>query len=469
MKELLNKKLNILEVFLILGPFIDISTSVTERNFNLDFSVGILVRAFFIAFIVFYTFFISSYKYKKLSIIFIFGVFIYFLMYIANMYITKGISNILFEIKEAIKVFFFPLSLVGILNYIGTKKYETNPKLLFIIAIEYIFLLFVPAFFNIGYESYAQDKVGTIGWYFSGNEISAIYAILFVFIIFSYDYIKNKPFYFLLVLFSLYTVMLIGTKIPAIATLISIAGFITIKIIRYLMEKKKIDLKLVGISAMLMFLCVITFISSPVLKNYDIYKNYLISTREATDLVSAKPVEENIPKQEEKTTNFENIEENKKELPLPTENDSKLTSNEVATIIHSGRMKSMAEIGEKFKNTKILNKLLGMGKLDLEDAKQNLCEIDYIDILFNYGYLGIILYFSPLVIIVVNMLRKLNTNRVKEIIKNNEICCYFIALIIAFVLCAIAGHTLVAPSVSILISVILCFAYVRMKKGGMLI
>lgn len=65
MYESTPKKLNILEIILILGPVIDVLTSLSQRKLELNISIGLIVRAFFIFFMVMYVFFRSTYKYKK--------------------------------------------------------------------------------------------------------------------------------------------------------------------------------------------------------------------------------------------------------------------------------------------------------------------------------------------------------------------------------------------------------------------
>lgn len=457
MKNLINYKLNILEILLILSPIIDIATSISERILNIDISIGIIVRALFLAFMLLYVFFKSNYKYKKISIIYLFAVFIYSAIYITNIYINKGIENVIFETKELIKSFFFPICIVGILNYIETKEYKLNPKILFAVAIEYITLLFIPILFNIGFESYAEDKIGSIGWFFSGNEISAIFAILFVFILLSYDYIQNKILYMGIVLYSLYTIMQIGTKIPAIAGIICILGFVIIKSTQYILSKKKLDVKIVSTYIIAISMFIITFVTSPVATNFDIYKNYLISTREEdTVQVSAETVED-----EKNSIVLENtinqngfVAENIEDI-TEVEEESKLTNSEIATIIHSGRLETLNKIMQKFKVSNILDKLIGLGKLDIKDNTQNLSEIDYCDILTNFGYLGFIIYFMPIIAIIVLILKKLKVSVIRKIIEDDTLCAYAISLSIGFFLCAIAGHTFVAPAVSTFIAVIL--------------
>lgn len=86
MYESTPKKLNILEIILILGPVIDVLTSLSQRKLELNISIGLIVRAFFIFFMVMYVFFRSTYKYKKQSIIYLIIILLY-MYYLLLIYI----------------------------------------------------------------------------------------------------------------------------------------------------------------------------------------------------------------------------------------------------------------------------------------------------------------------------------------------------------------------------------------------
>ena len=454
MKNLIYKKLNILEIVLILSPIIDILTSVSQRTLNIDISLGLIIRSFLLFFMTAFTLVESNYKYKKVTIGYLLLVSIYSILFCGSMYLNKGNQFIISEIKNLIKAFYFPICLVAILNYVETRKYKINLKLIFFVMLEYLVLLFIPSILNLGYESYAEDKIGTIGWFFSANEISSIYSILIVLVVFSYKYIKNKIIYFGLIIISFYTVLQIGTKMPAISTLIVVFVFIIFYLIKYinLKEKKYIKDLYVGIGIFSIF--VIIFMTSPVLKNFDIYKNYLISTREKQEVNELNL--DSINEKAEENINDVNIvinEDNKNEYK-----DNNLTSDEIATIIHSGRLETVNRVNYKFKNSNFYNKLIGLGRIDIENNDEFLTEIDYIDILFNYGIVGFIIYFIPAIIMGIIIIKKIFKSKIKLLLCDDYKVCYVI-IILNGLICAIAGHTLVAPAVSIYISIILVQFY----------
>lgn len=463
MYESTPKKLNILEIILILGPVIDVLTSLSQRKLELNISIGLIVRAFFIFFMVMYVFFRSTYKYKKQSIIYLIIILLYMVLFTINIYINKGIENLLFEVKDLIKAFYFPICIITIINYIKTINYKLNIKIFSCAILEYITLLFIPQILGLGYESYAEDKIGTIGWFFSANEISSILGILIIFVIFSYDYIKNKFLYVAVVTYSIYNIMQIGTKVPAIAACICIICFILINFIRYIMSKnkEKIVAMTFGISTLIIF--IVIFFTSPVYKNLEIYRDYLISIREVNDnVIQDKDVYETDEPNyiEENQNNYETEQNNK----IQDYTDNKvLNEQEIATIIHSGRAENKDEIQAKFNNSSYKYKILGLGKVNLEEKSYYLIEIDYYDILFNFGYLGFITYFIPVLVLLLAILKKINLDYIKSIISDNHKCCYIIGCVNALLLGAISGHTLVSPAVSIYIAIMLIGLYVDNK------
>ena len=462
MKRTINKKFNILEILLIISPIIDILTSITQRNLRLSISIGTIIRGAFLAFMVVYLVIKSNYKYKKISIIYLLALAIYFMIYIASTYINKR-NNMLFELSELIKAFYFPICIVTILNYMETERYTLKPQMFFAIMLEYITLLFIPAIFKLGYGSYTGERVGQIGFFFSGNEVSAIYSILFPFIVFSYDYIKNKILYFAMAIYSLYTIMQVGTKLPAIAAIISILGFTVVEVIRNVSETKKEKIKFITIGGTLSIACLGICLFSPISENFYIYKDYLISTRE-TELASTEPINE----ENKELLNIENEEEiiiEDSYVNAEKKDEQTLTSDEMATIINSGRIEVKDKLKNNFKNYTVVDKLIGLGKIDVKNNTYNLSEIDYYDIFFNFGYLGFILYFMPIITLIIFTIRRINLSKIKEIIYDNSACCYGGGCAIAFILCAISGHAFVAPSVSIFISLMILGLYKKFEKG----
>ena len=113
----LNKNINlIICIFLILQPIIDLLTGISI-NFNISFSFGIIVRALFIIFILYYLFFISKCLYRKKSLILITLILIYMFIFVIN-------HKSFFEFSNMVKCFYFPIVFIGLFNIYNEKKIE---------------------------------------------------------------------------------------------------------------------------------------------------------------------------------------------------------------------------------------------------------------------------------------------------------------------------------------------------------
>lgn len=472
MKRFLNIKLNILEIILLVSPILDIVTSIAQRSFNVDISLGLIVRAFLMIFLIIFTLFKSNYKNKKITVIYLMLIAVYTIIFSINIHfnMNKTDNQFLKDIKELIKTFYFPICLITLLNYFETTKYKFNFKILWIVLIEYVVLLFIPSIFNLGYESYVEDKIGTIGWYYAANEISAIYSILIVLIIFSQSTIKNKLINFLIQVLCIYTVLQIGTKIPAIAIIISISVFILVNLLRFIYTKDKSVIKnLFVYGGLTGIIFIVVLAKSPVMKNFDIYKNYLISTR-TTRMVDSNAVEEN-NESIEKNIEKEEIKKVDEEVPeqqiiddiqeqqitshtsTNIENqDTNLTNEEIATIIHSGRIETLKTIKSIFDSSPVAVRMFGLGKTGGIEETYYLTEIDYFDILFEYGYVGFVICFIPFFALLGIIIKKMYKKGLKSYICDDNKWCYLL-IIANGLICAVAGHTLVAPAVSIYIAI----------------
>lgn len=100
--------------------------------------------------------------------------------------------------------------------------------------------------------------------------------------------------------------------------------------------------------------------------------------------------------------------------------------------------------------------------MNTNDNSYYLIEIDYFDILFNYGYIGFLIYFLPIIFMLMLICKRGFSKGIKQIISNDYICCFSI-ITINGLLCAIAGHTFVAPAVSIYLSIGLIQLYKKLE------
>ena len=211
-------------LFLIL-PFIDLITSFTEWIIVNIVSIGTIFKGILILFSGIYILFITKSKYKKKSIIY------YLLLSIFSIiHILIGNNSYVSSVTQLIKFMFLPIIFIFLLNYNDDYKisYIEMKKILKYNVFFILTTILIAKLTNTGFNSYSDTvTTGVVGWYYSANEISGIITILFP--LFLEDILKNNKYSFILVMYVIFMMMMLGTKTPLLGVLISlIALFIHI-------------------------------------------------------------------------------------------------------------------------------------------------------------------------------------------------------------------------------------------------
>lgn len=392
--------------FLVLQPFVDLITSLMTRFFNYPITLGMLLRGAFLIVIVSYTVFCNKNIIKYLLSIFLFA-FLYFSL--------KGIllSDTFFitELTYMFKYFYFPIVMVCFVSCYS--KLELDKKIVMKIfvfdIIIYAFFIIFPSVVSINFSSYGDYGVGSVGLFYAANEIGAILSLLSPFIyILLY---KNKfKLFFIFDIVVLIAMMMIGTKVCLLSMLLTEFVFLLYFII------KKNNIKHVIIS---LFMLVFSFVVIPFIP--------------VSNNINAS-VENNIIKEE---VNNDNL------------------SGKIINILLSGRQVYLRETYNISKSASLQDKLFGIGfsNRDVIGDKRisKLIEIDFLDVFFHYGLLGFIIYFLPLIIYFIKLLKKLFGYKESFSFYN---LLYFYTILLLLGISSVAGHVLGSPSVSIYLALV---------------
>ena len=397
MNKWLDKNIiKIVNIFLILGPFFDLTTSLLINIFKINFNFIIIFKLLFLTLIVYYSIFVSKNKYKKYSLIYYLLLFLYILITVIYAYLNK---DFIYEVSNLFRYFFFPISLVSIyILYLDNKKIDS--KVLSLIFLEYLLLIFIPIITKTGFNSYAYSKVGSIGWFNSTNEIGGIFTILLPFFL---KELINKKNIFLTIIFSIIIIFVsfsMGSKVPVITTLLTYLVFI----ILYLKNnKEKIKFFIIPI-VLLISLSIYLVPKTNFYKNIKIHLDFL-EIKNVSDLLTIKNIDH---------------------------------------FIFSSRLKFLNETKTNFNNSNLYSHIMGIGYIEnygTDNINIKTIEMDYFDILYRNGYIGFILYFISIIYI----LYKIKMNKKLEIY----------SLILSLILALFQGHILVSPSVSICVIIII--------------
>ena len=417
MKKFIEKNISkIIIVFLILGPLFDLGTSLLINLASIDFNFIIIIKILFIAILLYYLVFISKSKYKKKSIIYLSIMFIYIITFLTVTILKKDISGFIYELQYVIRGFYFPICLVTIFNIYEERKLKIDYKILSEILIYYLALIFIPLITNTGFDSYAYSKVGSIGWFNSTNEIGGILSILLPFLILFISKFQKNIFKIISFLIIVYIYLSIGSKVPVLALFIVMMCYV----IKYLINiiKNKNYIKIVIITIILICSLIGSFILVP---KTSFYKNIVIHLEfleidEISDLMT-----------------IENIDH----------------------FVFSSRIKFMENTKDNYDKSGLLEKVVGIGYIEnygTDDLNTKTIEMDYYDIYYRYGILGFIIYFIPLIYVIINILKRCRKRK-----SNNIIFSLVISLCLILLLALFSGHIFVAPSVSIYVVIILLY------------
>lgn len=410
-----NKAITLFNFFLLLQPFLDLTTSFLIHN-NISTHIIFFIKILFLLFCLYYIIII-----KKESIKYIIFIFIYSIIFtLVNVFTKKsGISYL--EIESLVKVIYFPIILTFVLILFKDNKF--NIKNLFITLIIYLLFIFIPGIFNIGYDSYLYDKVGNVGFFYSANAVGSIISMiapLFIFYL-----IKNKKVIYLILFLLLYLYVLfnLGTKAPILTCLFIILYFALYILINLIKQKKYRKI----------IILIITLVLGIILLSYIIpltpfYKNLIIHANN-----------KGISKLSDLLT-FEKLDE----------------------YIFSARLSFLIDSFKVFFNSTIIQKLFGIGYI-INDMRFKTSEMDYFVTLIHHGIIGFIViyykYFKSLFIIFKKYLGLIKKNFF-DIQKSG----FIISIVVSIMNALLVGHVLDVPSVSIFVTVIIGIASFDCKE-----
>lgn len=426
LKEKINMQ-NIILAFIILQPIIDIITGISIEYINLSITFGIIVRTIFMVFCVILGIIKAKKNYRIAMCAYYGSLAIYMIGFLVNTYIENGTNLIFTQIKGLVKNFYLPIILVALIPIFREYKIQVPRKTLNISLLIYTVTIFVCSVTGIAFLTYkAGDKAGTVGLFYSANEIGAILCLLSPFLL--VDFIRRKVTIWDIVslAFLVYAVLQLGTKVPYFGLIILILAIIFACIIEIKVYKKNLYKKTGVFFTCLIAIYLVTGLT-PVGENLTkIYGDVFLITKEDFKFGNQEQKPHEI-------TEFKNLEELK-------------------TASVSGRNDFLKANSQKYKNGDFIDKTLGIGFVEnkegnFEELKQT--EMDYFDILFCNGIVGALLFAIPIITFLVTLIRLTLIKRKK--IDLEEV--YFIVM--TGVVALLAGHVLNAPAVSIYIAIIL--------------
>ena len=409
----------IILVFLFMQPIVDVITALSIHYLDVSVTIGMIVRFLFLIFCLFYIFFISKNKYKKNLFIYFLILLIYSLCYIGNLYINEGISTIFINISNLFKVIYIPVVLIFFYIIYKDKVFKFDSTYLGKIYYVYLFFVFVPSVLGVGLKTYEITKEGSIGFFYSANEIGGIISILMPFFLVYVLSLKNNIIKWSSIILFLYILLFMGTKGPLISFGI-ICFYYFIKILReFILKKDYINISAVSVLALVIVfsLCLI------------------------------------LPK----TTFYENLKVHLEFLKIDSVDDL-ADFKKIDHLVFSERFSFWGDTNKTYLKEDFPTKLLGMsytGKKTLEKT----VEMDYVDIFYHQGLFGFIIILGPYFVLCFNIIKKYF--KVKNKSKYSVV---FLSFILSILLSMFTGHIIVSTNVYIFVALIMNMFYNEINR-----
>lgn len=390
----------IIYIFLILQPIIDCLTAFSINYLKFDVTFGVIIRILFLLLLTCYNFFNKNTSRKSKIYLIILG--LYFTLFIGNIILLKDFSSVFYEFKNLIRCFYFPILLLNLYEISETKKIEFTTSLIRNIYYIYIILIIVPIITKTDFTGYFEGKVGSIGWFQSTNEISAILSGLLPFLL-----IKNKYKIFDIIGIILTVIVLfsLGSKVTIVFLGVTLI-FAIINYFKNFKNKKKIIMMFSPIIVLSVISLFIFVPKTNFYKNIEIHLNFL-GVSNVLDIF----------KSEELIDHF----------------------------IFSSRLTFLSNTRTSYMESTLSEKFLGIGFIEryaTDDVSLKTIEMDIFDIFYRSGIIGSILYLAPVYLV-------LSSRRYKRISKTK------LSIGIFMLISILAGHVLTSPAVSIYLAILI--------------
>ncbi|MDR4986979.1 hypothetical protein CN491_17205 [Bacillus cereus] len=456
-----NKFENFLLIFILLQPILDLLTAFCIMVLKIDTTIGVITRLFVMVLSGIYILIQTKNKGNIKYISYIILVGIVFTIGLINNKFTKDPMVLTEEIKFIAKALYPFVMLTCYVFVFKSLKEKSHSKMRdYITYASLIIGVVMVASITTGtdYNSYEWVKLGSRGWFYAGNELGSILAIMCpIVILYSIEKTKSigKVYYWIPSILVVYSLFAIGTKVGVGAIFGSMAIAVVMCFIQAFTQRKdgkKNVYLLNGFIAMTVFVGILAYTPfSPFMKNMGFHVQLIeqeqSAKKEEKKKEAAKEHKPPVTAQEkEKEKEKEKVAEKKEETQA---------------IIFSGRQLFEQMYKDFYNEAPMSQKLLGMGYAGNYKEQPKLIERDFHDWFYSFGIIGFILLIVPFIYFGIKFIVCVFT-------KFRQIFTVKYAMVIAAILLGLgisfmAGHILMAPGVSFYLVLIMAYLIVDLE------
>lgn len=400
-------KLATIDTFIIIMMFtllpVDMINGIMLMNgIVLPISIGQFYKIIILIFLLIRFFFTINLLISTLTLI--------FLLSISSMYqIIYNLegSNLFIDLIKSSKYITPFICFIFFVNAFKHSRYKIYPLTLKLVRVSYLILVsnIFLKYIGLGYPAYKNGGMGSKGFFFAGNEISALLIILCSIIAFQLWSKKQKTKYFIFLIVNLLAALTISSKT-------AILGIILIFLIIPFQDKSLKPKKFIPLLGCSIFLLPLTLIFS-----WQFIKNTAIIIR---------------------------IEYFYKELDF-------------WTFLLSSRNVFLENSYSIFiDNYNLIEKVIGVGPSKFEYLNNfKVVEMDVMDIFFTYGFLGLIIFISMLAFVLMqaSVFSKSGRYPYSKLVS--------MMVIILLVVSTLAGHVFGSGMSAVFIGLLFALMYIK--------
>ena len=465
--EKIKRKLNIenlLAVFIILCPILDIASFIFRNIFNTKISPSTVIRPIIpmIALIYYFIKADKKYKLKLFGIASIYGIYsVIHLILFSTVKTESSYSNVSHELQYLVNYTFMIIILYVFIKAFKEKLTEKLEKATMISVGIYLLSIILSIVTNTMSSTYIEG-MGIKGWFESGNSISATLILSMYILLMN----KNKKYRKIiipeLILMGIFLTMLIGTRVGLYGFILTIGIFVLVKSNIFNLNKINKKIVIVGgtsLALIILIICVVgsnTFTRRQHLK--DIKANIVDSSNNEEAHLTGSLMEI-----KDKIDNRQIDEKYMNEIQQKSVLELYDIANKLQISNNDQRMQQLLYNAILVKNQ--ANPLLILfGNGYMNQFRELVLEMDIPAFLFNFGIIGLFLYFVPFLSIFIYALYWA-IKRYKNI--DEQYIMYLLGLGLAFALSVFSGYVffnMSTDSIIIVICVLLLNKVEEVKK-----
>ncbi|MCZ8536637.1 O-antigen ligase family protein [Paenisporosarcina quisquiliarum] len=444
--------------FLVLQPVIDVLTAGSKLLLGSNITIGVMLRFAYMGTMgLFLLWMARSNKLARGYILYLVGLGVIIGI---NIFLNMGIKDPYYlfqELKFFNKVVYFHIVFLGFMIVYkqlqardwDIEKHTTKYMWLAGFIIGAVFI--VAQVTGTSLSNYAHSKVGYSGWFYAGNEIGAIMAIILpILALYAIKRTTNakKPWFWIPFVMLSLGMLALGTKVGYGGILVVLLSVLIGSIIMYVFMKLKtqqVKSSLIISFGLIVLLAAATPFT-PVFGN--MYAHF--------DILNISPFGDSENEEPQFDENGEEI----------IEEEPEITDEQIQNLIFSSREKYEKEFNADFNSSPITQKLFGMGFAGNYEEPElgkdlKMIEMDFHDLFYSFGWIGFFYLMAPFFWytgkFLLHFVRNIKTHFTYLYIL------YGVAFLLAVGIAYTAGHVLTAPAVSIYIAAILAMLNVREK------